>query len=173
MAKDKRSIPTRTDIKWPKGKSIVKFRKSLEPIAETILNGRILAIDPASGGSSMPGYAWFDKGELQASGEIALAKKKPIQERLKDLLTVLETGFNNPPPDILVIEKIRGSRTHHYLFWSIGVTVAGSEAPTILELPIPCWKAVVPDDYEKTDEDDAKYIGQTLIILAKEILENG
>ena len=172
MAKTKRSIPTRADIKWPKGKSIVKFKADVAKIAPQILNGRVLAIDPASGGASNPGWAWFDKGELTASGEMDLTKKKPIQERLKDLLAIVEGGFNNPPPDVLVIEKIRGSRTHHYLFWSIGVTVAGLDTPIILELPIPCWKAIVPDGYVKSDEDDAKYIGMALMIIAREALDD-
>ena len=172
MEKTKRSLRTRSDITWPKGKSVVKFRSDVAKVARTILSGRVLAIDPASGGSSRPGWAWFMNGELVAAGEIPLTKKNPIQDRLTELITIMETGFNHPPPDVLVVEKIRGTRAHHYLHWSVGTIIAGSEAPILLELPIPCWKAIVPDEYVKTDEEDAKYIGTALIMLAKEA-ENG
>lgn len=172
MSKSKRSLPTKQKVVWPKGKAVDKFKKQLLAVTDQVLQGRVLAVDPASGGTSNPGWAMFYKGEYQASGELDIMdKKKSVQQRLNDLLSIVEIGFSNPPPDVLVIEQIRGSRAHVYLKWSVGVVVAGVRSSVMLECPINLWKAIVPEDYEKTDEADATYIGMAIVRLAKELCD--
>lgn len=156
-------------IRWPQGKHPDKFRRKVSKWSNRILTGKMLAIDPASGASSMPGWALYDAGKCIASGEIPLSSKKPVQYRLAELLGVLATGFQNPLPDVVVIEEIRGRMAHHYLLWSIGVTVSAFPDAELLEIPVSFWKCCVPEGYEKSDEEDAKIMGQAVVLLAKEL----
>lgn len=117
----------------------------------------------------MPGWALYDAGEFLASGTIPLSKKRPVQYRLSELLGILAAGFQNPLPDVVVIEEIRGRMAHHYLLWSIGVTVSAFPEAELLEIPVSFWKCCVPEGYEKNDEDDARYMGEAVITLAEEL----
>lgn len=102
------------------------------------------------------------------SGEIQIPSSKPIHERLRILYDKASALLPNSP-DILVIEEIRGRMAHHYLSWSVGVTLAAIRAPLCIELPINVWKAVaaVTPGYFKGNSQDAEIIGTTLTILAE------
>lgn len=168
MAEDRGSLQIADKIKWPRGKHPDKFRATVTRLIEPLLNGRIVAIDPASGSSSMPGWALFESGQLIASGTIELKKSATVQQRLNALFHALSQGVGHPPPDLVVMEEIRGRMAHAYLLWACGVSASAFPDSKLIELPISFWKAIVPTGYEKDDETDAAYIGLAAITLAKE-----
>lgn len=130
--------------------------------ALTILGGTVLALDPASGGTSDPGWAVYHRGVLLESGTLGLAGGR-VQYRLKDLYCQLSAY----ECDVMVVEQLRGSgRTHIYLLWSVGVAVAATCPKLLLEMPVSCWKKHAGKAHVKSDENDAKAIGDTLIAMA-------
>lgn len=169
MAEDRRSLQIKDSIRWPSGKHPSKFRNKVKKQADVLTTGRVLAIDPASGSTSMPGWALFEAGELVAMGTIDVNPRLPIQGRLNMMFYALSEGIGHPPPDVLIIEEIRGSMAHAFLFWACGVIAAAFSQSELLELPISFWKAVLPEGYTKADDTDAAYIGLAAIQLAKEI----
>lgn len=168
MAENRGSIQIADNIRWPNGKHPRKFKAKVGKSADKLTHGRVLAVDPASGSSSMPGWAMFEAGEMVASGTVKLKKSAPIQQRLNDLFFALSQGVGHPPPDIVVLEEIRGRMAHAFLLWACGVTASAFPESDLIELPISFWKAVVPEDYDKDDETDAVYIGLAAIMVAKE-----
>jgi len=153
-------------VKWPR--NYQDFYRSVRKHHKLILSGVVVAIDPSSGGSSAPGFAIFKEGKLSACGELDIPSSRPIQERLRILYD--QAGALTPtPPDVLVIEEIKGAMAHEFLKWSVGVTLAAVRAPLYLGVPINCWKAVaqVTPGYVKGNDTDATIIGDTVIILAE------
>lgn len=129
--------------------------------AHTIINGTVLAIDPASGGSSLPGWAAWSKGEFVSAGVLGV-KPGCIQERLYSLHQTLA----GERPDVLVIESIRGRKAHVYLTWSVGVIIAATCPLVLLEMPISTWKKHAGKDHQKNDMNDAIAIGRTMMDMA-------
>lgn len=171
MAKDRGSLQVKENIKWPSGKHPAKFRKKASKSLDKLLTGRVVAIDPASGSTSMPGWALFEAGELVAMGTIKVNPKLPIQGRLNMMFYALSEGVGHPIPDVVVMEEIRGSMAHAFLFWACGVIAAAFSESDLIELPISFWKAILPEGYEKADDTDAAYIGLAAITLARELHE--
>ncbi len=135
--------------------------------AHLVLNGTVLAIDPASGASSACAAAYFLKGEMQWCATVPVESKAPVGTRLRQLFANLSRTV---AVDVLVIERIRGTRAHTYLHWSVGVAVASVRHTVLLEMPVSSWHKHVrfnSSDYEKSDKNDATAIGRTLIHLAK------
>jgi hypothetical protein len=143
-----------------------EFAKKCRKHAPIILSGRILAIDPASGGTSLPGYAFYEAGELKDSGVIKLDQKAPFQNRLHELSQSYFELCGGVTPDVLVVEKIRGPRAHIYLKWAVGITIAAVNANVNLECPHATWFRYKPDDYVKSDKMDAECIGRAAVITA-------
>jgi hypothetical protein len=168
MSKGIGSFQIKETIKWPQGKHPTQFRNKIKKHKDKILNGRILAIDPASGSTSHPGWALFERGELIGTGSVQLDSKLPIQGRLNALFKLVSEGIGQPPPDVLIMEEIRGSMAHAFLFWACGVIAAACGKSELIEEPVSFWSAVVPNGYVKSDETDAVYIGLTAILIAKE-----
>lgn len=140
--------------------------KQVKQAEDLILGGTMLAIDPSSGSKdSTMGYAFFDQAEMVESGIIKIDHKKPIHERLVEIHDFLFDKFIQP--DVLVIEKIRGSRSHPYLFWSVGVAVAASRPSFLIEMNAATWHRVAGTDYIKSDQTDAEMIGLTAINMAQ------
>ncbi len=162
---------THHDVKWPQG--FLPFYKQVQKLTEPILNGTLLAIDPSSGGTSLPGFAVFKAGELLTSGTLELGRKKlSIYDRLQLLYPAI-VQLTDGPPSVLAIEMIRGQNfSSHYLHWAIGTTIAASQAPTI-EVVQHAWKALakVSPGYFKGDQQDAEKIGECLILLAQKFRE--
>lgn len=141
--------------------------KLSEELKREALEGILLAIDPASGGTSQPGWAVFKQGGLKASGELALEGN--IVERLSDLLVQLNELMIEYEVTALVVEQLP-RRVHHYVMWSVGVTIAA--APEVLpfaEIPISAWKEIAREqsDYVKGDAADARCIGQAVVSAAR------
>jgi len=123
----------------------------------------MLAVDP---GSKTAGWALFEKGVLVDSGQFKASSSMPIHRRLQ----VLYDKFTeHQAPDVISIERLRGSMSHAYLFWAVGIAVTAVRAPIMLEVPINVWKATVPKDYVKTDQADAESIGEAVVMIAREI----
>jgi Holliday junction resolvasome RuvABC endonuclease subunit len=132
--------------------------------APTILHSTVLAIDPASGGTSDPGFAFFRASQLVANGTLPLRTMGSVQHRLRFLYSALRQY----QADVLVIEQIRGVRTHEYLHWSVGVSVAAVAPAVLIEMPVATWKKLAGDHHQKSDKADALAIGQALIHLASQ-----
>jgi hypothetical protein len=154
-------------IKWPQGsgKDLRKIREFCKTYNTELLNGHLLAIDPASRNM---GWASFMSGELRDSGTVRVAGV--AHRRLRDLYDELQSQFSEVP-SVLAIEKIRGHGSSHILVWSVGVIQTALRAPLVYEVPISFWKVLAKADpnYCKSDEKDAEKIGQVLIAIAKEV----
>lgn len=151
-------------IKWPGGSSSKEFMVVVHRHAAAILGGTLVAVDPSS---TSAGYAVYQNGIMTASGTVKPKSTSPVQERLRTMYDSLAVVAN--APDVVAIEKIRGTHSHEYLKWSIGVSISAVRAPIFIEVPITFWKAVREIGYIKTDEMDARQIGNCLIMLAKEL----
>lgn len=152
-------------LKWPGGPTAAPFIKYVRNVKHKVLNGRLLAVDPASGKKSSPGYALYEKGELVESGVIDIPGGG-VGQRLSNLFVCLAEAFKDV--DVLAIEKLR--RVHPTLFWAAGVTVAAVNAPVLVEVPITFWKTVARQKakYAKADDADAECIGEVLVFIARE-----
>lgn len=144
--------------------------------SKQILEGRFLAIDPSSGSrQSLPGYAIYNKGQLEEAGVIEIGAGQDLSVRLHELLETLQNDFTGL--DLVCIEQIplvsfgKGKpmgRSMRNLQRSIGVTQAVFGNLPVCEMPIRSWKARAPAEYVKTDDQDAIAIGFALIQLAAE-----
>ena len=150
----------RKKINWPRGKDSTKIRKFAERYSDLIMSGTVLAIDPAS---KSAGYAVYKCGVLMDSG--TLECDGLISQRLNDMFYMI--AEKEIKPDILCIETIRHN-AHLYLRWSCGMLVAAADAEHVVEIPTNQWRVLAPEGYEKTDEGDAKLIGEVLITYARE-----
>ncbi len=137
------------------------FTKLVRLNAHTLLNGTVLAIDPASGGTSLPGWAYWNKGSHVSAGVLAIAPGC-IQERLHSLYQSLA----GRRPDVLLIERIRGKMAHEYLRWACGVIIAATNPLVLIEVPISTWHKNAGPDHVKNDMNDAVAIGRTVMTMA-------
>lgn len=164
-----------------------KFSIEAKRLATSIREGRVLCIDPASGGS-LPGYALFEGSTWIESGEIELSKRRQLpHHRYRQILQTLQSTpelFGNI--DVLCIEFIPpfmggfgggGFRTQGVvnLHRSVGIFMAGIESKSMIEIPSTTWHAWVREhlkDYEKSDMKDATVMGLTLFHHAGQKLVN-
>lgn len=156
-----------TVINWPKDIGLLEFK--IKPHADLILTGTLLAVDPSSGSrTSQPGWAFFSEGEYLMGGTLRIDHKGDIYQRLIDLYKGLNTLLDTTP-DVMVIEKIHKSMSSNYLLWAVGVSIAAVQQPLTIEVLPHIWKATskVDKTYTKTDENDARMLGRTVIELAK------
>jgi len=139
-----------------------------------LLEGRILAIDPSSGGiskygaGSQCGWAIFNKGQLEDSGIIMMDHGKPKEIRLKKLGDCLRLEFGDTF-DVLVIEKIASGRmTHESLINACGAFMSNLDADSMIEVNVKSWQAIASraGGWKKDDEYDAIYIGLATIFWA-------
>lgn len=155
-------------IKWPSGPTTNAIYSKIRANKDLIQNGVVLAIDPSSGGSSPVGWAWAIKGKRESSGILEVSKKLPVARRLGELIQLFGEGFCDPKPDVLLIEKIRGSRAHAFLLWAVGATIAMFYDSVIIEIPTNIWKAYAGKGYEKSDEGDAICILESVLLLSQQ-----
>lgn len=155
------------EVIWPKG--YVAERHKIALNAKAIREGTLLAIDPSSGGSSLPGYAIFHAGILVVSGVIEFPKKKQdIYQRLQYLYDKVN-ALSPVPPDVLAIEQIHKAMAGKELVWAAGTSIAAARSPITIEVPLNIWKAVAKatPTYVKDDESDARMIGTCVVMLAQ------
>lgn len=153
------------DIKWPKSNKA--FDDFIKQHKDKILYGTLVAVDPSSGGTSQPGFAVFEAGELRTKGELTLDRKLGVYERLQ-LLTEQVRAITLDPPDIFVCEEIPKRAAHHYLLWAVGATFAGARTPLCIQVTIHMWKAVGKAlGIDKSNENDAELMGRVMIYRAQ------
>lgn len=155
-------------INWPNG--YADYYKRVRHYQHSLTQGSVVALDPASGGSSMPGYAVFRGGEFVQGGTLELPRKLSIDRRLRALHAKVTRLVDDELPAVFLIELIRGQFAHVHLQWSVGVALAAGAAPTSIEVPIKVWRALAATqpDYVKGDAADARLIGESTILIAKE-----
>lgn len=160
------------DVRWPNG--CAPFYMKVRQHADQILTGTLIALDPASGGTSNPGFSIWVAGEMLTSGEITFGKKRlPVYDRLQ-ILHDRVSKLTAEPPDVFALEMIRGQGfSSHYLHWAIGASIAAARTPAVIETPMHAWKAVakVTSGYVKGDAADAECIGHALVLLARKFSE--
>lgn len=138
-----------------------------ETLKKKILEGTVLSLDPASGGTSQPGWALSKKGEIIASGTFKTAKGA-IQERLRSLSKEVFKFTEDLEVIVLAVEMLP-RRVHHYVMWSVGAVVSAIPYDVeVLEVPIRDWKETAREDstYTKGDEQDAVAILSTVLRAA-------
>lgn len=155
-----------------------KLYKNVKPLANLVMTGRMLAVDPSTGSiSSMPGYAIFDKGELVESGEINVRVQDRKNVRLYNIAETLRNEF--PDIDILAVENIPPvsyKRKGAMSGWSlvalqraVGAIISCFDCDYIEVAPT--WtNKFRPEELEKTDESDAIGIGLAVISAAEDVI---
>jgi hypothetical protein len=168
--KQRPSKEVRALFNTPKKQS--KLEASLAPYVQYALSGKVLAIDPASGYNSMPGYALFDNGELKDWGVIDIKYDKDVYRRLHQLLVALQSQFQCP--DLLVVEgmmpAISGfmNKSATSLQRAVGVTIAAFPCPVVEVSPM-YWHKRCPPNYVKSDDHDAYMLGYSAIEAASRL----
>ena len=156
-----------------------KTYKAINEVAELLVTGKILSIDPSTGsGSSFPGFAWFERGVLMESGILEVNYRDKQSIKLYEIARTIREEFG--VPDVLVIEGIstivyRGSKMNAKgiasLQRAIGAIVGARPFDNVLEIPAASWRVFKPDNYQKTDEWDAITMGICAVTVAREILD--
>lgn len=157
-------------------KSKSRLAREVVQYADVLATGRLLAIDPASGASSMPGFAVFERGQLVAAGVLEIPRRE-LANRLWYIAECIRTEL--PKPDIMCVELIspvmpskggggfinKGSGS---LLKSVGAILSVHDVP-ILEVAPVTWQTMKPPEYVKSDAWDAAMIGwAAYIMLARE-----
>lgn len=152
--------------------SISKLEQSIREHTALLLNGMVLAIDPSSGSqNSQPGYAIYKSGQLVDSGLVRIRSGDHISNRLYRLSKSLREDFEQP--DLLVTENIPpfmgegpgaafATRNVISLHQSVGVVMSVWDVP-VLQVSPRSWRSLIPDNYVKSDENDAIMLGWTAI----------
>lgn len=141
-------------------------------------NNRILGIDP---GSIFCGYGIIEiKGinsfQYIASGRIALDKKRPLHERLRELFTELGNIINEFRPDEAVIEKIfyaKGIKSALNLGHARGVALLAASLDSILLYEysaLEVKKSVV--GYGRADKQQVKVMVKNILNLKAALSED-
>lgn len=157
-------------VKWPFGPYMDKTGRALVHRRNELFEGTVLAIDPATGRYSNAGYALFKKGEMVENGVIPTSQAKGIIDSLNQLHDWIKRKTRNV--DLIVIEDLKGPKIAKQLHWSTGAILSGSRCRKFVEIHLHIWKALakVTPDYYKSDENDAKMIGMSSILLARDLL---
>ncbi len=154
--------------------------KSVQENINALISGVILAIDPSSGSAaSQPGYALYAGTSLKDSGLVRIRSGDHISNRLHRLSRTLRDEFSKP--DLLVTENIPpfmgdgpgaafATRNVISLHQSVGVIMSVWDVPVVLVSPR-SWRSLVPDNYLKSDENDAIMIGWTAVQKARELAD--
>lgn len=161
--------------------------KAIEANVEQILTKSFLTIDPSSGSKgnaakgwtgSMPGYAVFRKGKLVRAGEIVVPDRllKGINytpHRLQYIAQRLRTKFPKAF-NLLVIETFhykQGVRTNAASFQqlnqSVGAIVAALQWKSMVGVLAFEWTKFKPEQYMKSDANDAISLGVFVIRVAE------
>jgi hypothetical protein len=160
--------------------TLIKYQrvKQSRGALDAITAGRVIAIDPASGKASNPGYCIMEAGVIMEFGVLQIPKARTINLRLKAILETVRDEL--PPADILVIEDIpaffltRQPSTCKPLLFSCGVIMAAQPWPFVMPIPPIVWHSLLKkiihpvskDNYIKCDEHDALMLAVTAYSLA-------
>lgn len=156
--------------KGPKTNSS-KLDLAVSQHADKALNGYLLAIDPSSGSEkSQPGYAIYRGGQLVDYGLINIKWGDAVANRLYRLAKSLREEFQQP--DLLVVEHLApfmgegksffSTRNVISLHQSVGVIMSIWDIPVLAVSPR-SWQSLAPDNYQKSDQNDAIMLGWTVL----------
>lgn len=153
--------------------SWVETQKLLRKHSELLKTGTVLAIDPSSGGGiSRPGWAYFMAGQLVKSGTIPVQEGLSLQRRLYEMSCWVNLLALHTPIELMVIEDIKIIRGQfsgpsvYNLLKGVGALMSAISVDACLEIPPKVWTRIRDEDYEKSDENDAIYLGKFAIGLA-------
>lgn len=151
--------------------------KQSKGATDSLLHGRVIAVDPASGAASNPGYCIMQGGIIQEYGILKVPTAKTINLRLKAIHETIRDEL--PEADLLVIEDIplfflqKFPHSCKPLLFSCGVIMAAKPWPFVLPIPPSVWYSIVDKiipgkraNYNKTDEHDALLLAVTAYVLA-------
>jgi hypothetical protein len=137
------------------------------------LKGKMLCIDPSSGGSSkkgeksVAGFALFEDGVLEESGTLEFPTEKEVYKRLKNVRDEVRSAFTDVY-DLLVLEDIRGYRAQQSLIQACGVFITSVDCKQFFQPNVQTWKSIAKHwgGYVKSDEQDAIYMGYATVAIA-------
>lgn len=155
-----------------------KTDQSIDNYKHLVLKSYILCVDPSTGSSSsLPGYAIYESGKLKESGVIQVPLGASKNKRLYEIRRTLQEEFK--VPDILVIEHIQsvlfpGSKMNSDslagLQRGVGAILSAFNVDNVIEVSPVAWKRIIDEDYKKSDEADAVYMGKFVIHKAIELM---
>lgn len=158
-----------------KAAKLSTFTRQVLAHQDRILSGYVLAVDPSSGGKSMPGYAIYRAGKLEDSGIVEVEPGMP-RDRLYEINRSFREDF--PEPDVLVIENVQfmpsgtGSAAFGFtkalvsLQRGIGAILSAYPNPKLVEIAPVTWRRFLPTGYQKSDENDAIMMGYVTVMEA-------
>lgn len=160
--------------------TLIKYQrvKQSKGALDALINGRAIAIDPASGKGSNPGYCIMEAGEIVEFGILSVPRAKTVNLRLKAIHEAVRDEL--PTADILIIEDIPAFFLKKFpnsckpLLFSCGVIMAAQPWPFVMPIPPIVWHSVLKkiihpvtkDNYKKCDEHDALMLAVTAYNLA-------
>ena len=160
--------------------TLIKYQrvKHSKGAVDAITSGRVVAIDPASGKGSNPGYCVLERGEIMEYGILSVPRAKTVNLRLTAIHEAVRDEL--PTADILVIEDIPTFFLKKFpssckpLLFSCGVIMAAQPWPFVMPIPPIVWHSLlkkllhpVPKTaYNKTDSNDALMLAVTAYYLA-------
>lgn len=157
------------EVKWPAKYNA--FYKYICKNRDLILEGTFLAVDPSTGSDkSSPAYALYVAGKLKKAGTIKVNHRLPWSLRLVLIARQMRKILANENVDFLAIEMMRGTMSGFSLMFSVGAFIAAVDCENMTEVPVNVWKAVaeVDPNYVKDDIEDAKKIGESVILYCQE-----
>lgn len=152
---------------------VSKIADKCQEYAHLILNGRLMAIDPSSGSAkSVPGYAIYEAGILVDSGTLNVPPHLPLPIKLRMIADSLRNEFKKP--DVIAIEFIAPffkntgkqdfiNKNTLALHRSVGAIYSAVNCDCWIDVSPISWRTQIPENYNKTDENDAIMIGYTCI----------
>ncbi len=156
------------------------YQTSIKYNAETILTGKVLVVDPSSGGStSLPALTILDKGKIIESVEVDISAKYRVRgayvgHRLREIGAFLIDNYGKEHFDLLAIELIYElpssntvMKSFNNLTMSIGAIHACIDAEYRLVVPPWEWHTLRNASYEKSDLADSRLMAKALIRDAK------
>jgi hypothetical protein len=117
----------------------------------------------------MPGFAYYVKGVLVDAGTIKVIPGDDIHRRLFELRRSLMEDF--AVPDVLITENIPPfmdggfNKSILNLHYSVGVVMSVFYC-VMARIPPLVWRKYIPENYNKTDRNDAIMLGYTAIKFA-------
>lgn len=155
----------------PKPKT--SWERAVARYAERVLTTTVLSVDPSSSSrGSQPGYALFRGGVLQEAGVLDIPPGLPLNQKLGRLVQDLQSGFTGV--DILILEYISPffakQRSHMSLQRACGAIMGAVPADICLECPPQTWHLLAPENYVKTDMNDAILMGTATFVTASKLL---
>ncbi len=153
-------------------------QKLIQKVEASILTGGFLVFDPSSGsGSSFPGWAYYEGGQLKASGILKVPVHAELHLKLGMIRDMVQQLCEKYVPDIAVIEQIESMRGFRgksvdILMKSVGAIMAGIPCDVLLQIAPRTWKKSVDENYVKSDEADAIYIGRFVVLACIELKES-